>query len=255
MNLLKNKIVLITGASSGIGKACAEHFAASGAKLILTARRIERLEKIASELSEKHQLAVYPMKLDVSNRTDAENIINQLPAEWREIDILINNAGCALTSDKIQDAQLDNWEVMIDTNLKGLLYVTHEILPTLLKNNRGHIINIGSIAGREYYPGGNIYCATKHAVNAISHSLRLDLLGSNIRVSEIAPGLVNTEFSTVRWNDKQKADEFYQDLTPLSADDIARTVHFCANQPEHVNISEMVVFPTAQASANHVSRK
>lgn len=252
---LKDKIVFITGASSGIGEACAHHFAQHGAKLILTARRIEKIEALAETLQEKHHTEVLSLKLDVQDKLAVKQHIEQLPLEWQAIDILVNNAGLALETAPIQSGNIEHWETMINTNLKGLLYVTRTILPGMIERERGHIINVGSIAGHEAYPLGNVYCATKHAVRAISKSLRLDLLGTDIRVSEIAPGAVNTEFSEVRWKDKQRADAFYQDFMPLVADDIADAVVYAASVPKHVNIAEMVVMPTHQASAQHIHRQ
>jgi len=254
MTKLKDKIVLITGASSGIGKACAEQFAAEGARLILTARRKERLDELAKQLKEQYQTQTLTLQLDVQDKTQVLALVEGLPAEWREIDVLVNNAGLALSSDKFQDGSIENWEIMIDTNVKGLLYMTRSILPGMLSRNRGHIINIGSVAGLEYYGGGNVYCATKHAVRAISKTLRIDILGSAVRVSEIDPGAVETEFSEVRWKDKARAKTFYSEFTPLMASDIADAVLYCATRPAHVNIAEMLVFPVDQASANHMHK-
>jgi 3-hydroxy acid dehydrogenase/malonic semialdehyde reductase len=252
---LKDKIIFITGASSGIGKACAEQFAKQGAKLILTARRIEKIKNLSDELREQYKTDSLPLQLDVRNKDEVIKLINNLPEAWKAIDVLLNNAGLALASDPIQSGNTENWDIMIDTNLRGLLYVTHAILPNMISRNSGHIINIGSIAGREVYPTGNVYCATKHAVRAISQSLRLDLLGTNIRVTEIDPGAVETEFSEVRWKDKERAKSFYSDFTPLVGNDIADAVIYCTTRPTHVNISEMVIHPTAQASLNHISRQ
>lgn len=254
MKSLENKIVFITGASSGIGKACAEQFAAAGANVIVTARRLEKIKTLADELQQTHRIKALPIELDVQDKIMVKNAIDNLPEEWEAIDILVNNAGLALTSDSIHQGEPNNWDVMIDTNIKGLLYVTRYILTGMTERNAGHVINIGSIAGHEYYPGGNIYSATKHAVKAISHSLRLDLLGKAIRVSNISPGAVETEFSEVRWKDKEKAKNFYQDFKPLVADDIADAVLYCASRPAHVNISEVIVMPTDQASCNHIHR-
>ena len=223
--MLKDKIVFITGASSGIGTACATEFAKLGAKLIISARRIDQLNDIANCLRQEYQIEVLPIQLDVRDKDTVQQVINNLPKEWQHIDILVNNAGLALTTDSMQNANTDNWDNMIDVNLKGLLYVTRNILPIMLKNNSGHIVNIGSTAGHDYYPGGNVYSATKHAVRAISKSLRLDILGSKVRVSEVDPGAVGgTEFSVVRWNNKEKAKEFYSTFTPLAATDVADAV-------------------------------
>ena len=184
-----------------------------------------------------------------------ESVFKKLESDGVDIDIVVNNAGIALSTDKLQDGKISNWETMIDTNVKGLLYVTRAALPCMIRRNQGHIINIGSVAGQTCYMGGNIYCATKHAVRAISKSLRLDLQGTAIRVSEIEPGAVETEFSEVRWNDKEKARQFYEDFKPLVAEDIADAVLYCATRPLHVNIAEVVVYPQAQASLTDICRK
>jgi 3-hydroxy acid dehydrogenase / malonic semialdehyde reductase len=255
MGQLKDKIILITGASSGIGEACAKQFAAQGAKLILAARRKERLEALAEKLTLNHQVSIHLLQLDVRDKAQVQQAIATLPSDWQAIDVLVNNAGLALSTDKMQDAKVENWEVMIDTNIKGLLYITNAILAGMVQRNRGHIINIGSIAGHEYYPAGNVYSATKHAVKAITKSLKIDLLGTDIRVTEIAPGAVETEFSEIRWNDKERAKNFYKDFKPLIADDIADIIVYCANAPAHVNIAEIIVTPVAQSSANHLHKK
>lgn len=252
---LKNQTVFITGASSGIGKATAILFAQSGARLILTARRIERLTALADKITKEHHVDVLPIQLDVQDKQAVINCIASLPNEWRDIDILINNAGLARESCKIQDGHFDSWETMIATNINGLLYVTRSILPLMQARNKGHIINIGSIAGREYYTGGNVYAATKHAVKAITESMRLDLLGTGLRISEVAPGAVHTEFSEVRWQDKKASDDFYSQFKALLAEDIADAIYYCATRPHHVNVAEILVLPTDQASANHVHRK
>lgn len=255
MQTLKNQIVFITGASSGIGKACAEQFAASGANVILTARRLDRITALAKELKTKYQIEALPIKLDVQVNDQVVQVVNGLPESWKKINILLNNAGLALATDTIQESEISNWNTMIDTNIKGLLYVTRAILPGMIARKQGHIVNIGSVAGHEYYPRGNIYSATKHAVKAINKSLRLDLLGTNIRVSEIAPGMVETEFSEVRWNDKERAKQFYADIEPLLPEDIADAVLYCTTRKPHVNVEEIIVTPTSQASANHVFRQ
>ena len=246
--------VLITGASSGIGKACAELFASLGAHLVITARRIDRLNAVASEISSKYGVRVLPIQLDVQKNSAVEAVFKHLEEQKIEIDILVNNAGLALASDKLQDGRVSNWDTMIDTNIKGLLYVTKGVLGSMIQRNQGHIINIGSVAGHGCYISGNVYSATKHAVRAISKSLRIDLLGTRLRVSEIAPGAVHTEFSEIRWSDKKRADQFYEDFTPLSAEDIADAVVYCATRPPHVNIAELVVYPQAQASLTDVYR-
>lgn len=255
MQTLNKKIVLITGASSGIGKACAEQFATQGARLILAARRIERIAQLAEDLKNKHQIDTLALQLDVQDKKQVANVIQDLPANWKHIDILVNNAGLALSSDKIQDGDINNWDTMLNTNVHGLLYVTRAILPDMITRKQGHIINIGSVAGHDCYPAGNVYSATKHAVKAISKSLRLDLLGTKIRVTEIDPGAVETEFSIVRWKDKEKANQFYSDFTPLIANDIADAIIYCTTRPQHVNIAEMIIYPTDQASVNHIHRE
>ena len=254
MDLLANKIVLITGASSGIGKACAHLFAAQGARIILSARRIERLEELVRELSHQYHQEHFVLPLDVCDKAQVKTQLGSLPSEWKSIDILINNAGLALDTFPLHQGIVEHWDTMIDTNVKGLLYVSREVIPGMIARGRGHVFNIGSIAGHEYYPNGNVYSATKHAVHAISKSMRLDLLGSPIRISEIAPGAVETEFSEVRWKDKHKAKEYYKDFQSLIAEDIADAVLYCATRPQHVDIEEMIIMPTAQASANHLHR-
>jgi 3-hydroxy acid dehydrogenase / malonic semialdehyde reductase len=253
---LKNRIVLITGASSGIGRSCARAFAGTGARLILAARRVDRLNELAVELKRKPGEDILLLALDVRNQPAVERAVNGLPVEWAAIDILVNNAGLSRGLDKIHEGKLDDWEEMIDANIKGLLYVSRAVIPGMVKRGRGHIINIGSVAGHEVYPGGNVYCATKFAVRALSKGMRIDLNGTPLRVSEIAPGMVETEFSLVRFHgDKDRAGKVYQGLTPLSPDDIADAVIYCATRPPHVNISEMLVMPTAQASTTMVFRK
>lgn len=254
-NSIKAQTVFITGASSGIGKACAEQFAALGTNLVITARRIDRLEALATELTTQFGIDCTFLPLDVRDLKQVQNVFYHLEEKQITIDILVNNAGLALATDKIQDGHIDNWDTMIDTNVKGLLYVTRAMLPSMIQRNRGHIINIGSIAGHGSYTAGNVYCATKHAVRALSQSMRLDLLGTAIRVSEIDPGAVETEFSEVRWKDKTRAKQFYQGFEPLVAEDIADAVIYCATRPSHVNIAELVVFPQAQASLTDLYRK
>lgn len=255
MQSLKNKIVFITGASSGIGAACAEQFAQLGCHVILAARRKDRIENLGNQLAEEHKVSVLAVEIDVRNKQQVEQVIHELPENWRNIDILINNAGLALDTLPIQEGIIDHWDTMIQTNLNGLLYVTRAILPIMLKRNAGHIINISSTAGHDHYPKGNVYSATKHAVRALSKSLRLDLLGTGLRVSDVAPGFVHTEFSTVRWKDQDRADKFYAEFDPLTPDDVADAVAFCATRPAHVSIAEMVITPTDQASVNHLHRK
>ncbi|STX28836.1 L-allo-threonine dehydrogenase, NAD(P)-binding [Legionella beliardensis] len=251
---LDKKIVLITGASSGIGEACAKLLAAQGANLILTARRFNKLQALANTLQQKHAIEVLPIELDVRDQEAMGNFYETLPTAWQPIDILINNAGLALATDPIQQGQTDNWDTMIDTNIKGLLYISRFILPSMIKRGQGHVVNMGSVAGQDCYVNGNVYCATKHAVRSITKSMRLDLAGTGIRVTEIAPGAVDTEFSVVRWNDAEKAKAFYQGFDPLMGEDIADAVLYALTRPAHVNIAEMTIFPTAQASCSLISR-
>jgi 3-hydroxy acid dehydrogenase / malonic semialdehyde reductase len=253
---LTNRLVMITGASSGIGAACARSFAAVGATLILVARRLERLQALAAELQQESQTQCLCVALDVSDREAVLSTLMDLPADWANIEILVNNAGLSRGLDAFQSADLNDWEEMLDTNVKGLLYVTRTLLPGMIERGRGHIINLGSIAGHQTYPKGNVYCASKAAVRAITEGLKLDLLGTPIRVSTVDPGLVNTEFSQVRFHgDKQRADTVYAGLTPLTANDIADVVLFCATRPAHVNINEVVLMPVDQASATLVHRQ
>ena len=253
---LKEKVVFITGASSGIGRSCARAFASQDARLILAARRRDRLEELAAELKLLPRRKVLILALDVRSRTAVERAVNEIPPAWDAVDILVNNAGLSRGLDKLHEGKLDDWEEMIDTNVKGLLYVSRAIIPGMVKRGRGHIINIGSVAGHEVYPNGNVYCATKFAVKALSKGLRLDLSGTGVRVSSVDPGLVETEFSLVRFRgNKERAEKVYQGLTPLSPDDIADAIVYCATRPPHVNVSEMIVMPTDQASTTLVHRK
>ncbi len=256
METLKNKIVFITGATSGIGKACAESFASEGAKLILIARRENLLTDIKNELYVKHNTETLTITLDVRNRNEVQKVVTSLPDPWKNIDILVNNAGLAKGMNKIYEDDIDNWEDMIDTNIKGLLYVTRAIVPGMVERENGHIINIGSTAGHEAYPKGHVYCATKHAVNAITKGLRMDVVDKNIRVSTVDPGAVETNFSVVRFSgDKEKAKNVYKGLTPLTGSDVAEAVLFCATRPPHANIAEIILMPTQQASAMVFHRK
>lgn len=249
MESLKEKIVFVTGASSGIGKSCAYAFAAKGANLIISARRENIVEEIAKDIREKFGVKVYTFKLDVRNREEITKAVSALQGEWKGIDILINNAGLARGMDKFYDDDPSGWDEMIDTNVKGLLFVTHAILPGMIERKFGHIINIGSIAGREAYPKGAVYCATKHAVDAITRSLRMDTIDKNILVSTIDAGMVETNFSNIRFGDTEKAKNVYKGLTPLTGDDIADAVVFCASRPAHVNIAEITLLAARQASA------
>ena len=253
---IQGQIVAITGASSGIGASCAKMFAQKGASLILAARRREKLEAVAAEIRQTYQSKVYLLEIDVSDRAMVETSIATLPEPWNEVDILVNNAGLSRGLDKLQQGKIQNWEEMIDTNLKGLLYVTRSLLPGMVERNQGHIINIGSIAGHQAYVGGNVYCATKAAVRTLSQGLKMDLLGTPIRVSCVDPGTVETEFSQVRFRgDTKKAEKVYQGFNPLTPDDIAEVVVFCATRPPHVNMSEVLVLATDQSSATMINRQ
>ena len=256
MKKLENKTVFITGASAGIGKACAIAFAEEGANLLLAARRVERLKELAEELIGKHKIKLKIIKLDVRNRNEVKDTLTSLNDEWKNIDILINNAGLARGFNKIYEGEIDDWEEMIDTNIKGLLYVTRQILPKMVEQQRGHIINLGSVAGHETYPSGNVYAATKFAVDALTKSIRMDVLDKNIKVSTVDPGLVETEFSVVRFSgDDEKASNVYEGIVPLTGEDIADAVLYCATRAEHVNINEIILTPLAQASPTMVHRK
>ena len=255
MTSLRDKIVFITGASSGIGMSCARIFAADGARILMAARRLDRLNKLAAELRAAAKVPVHAFALDVRDQQAVERAVGGLPPEWAAIDVLINNAGLSRGLDKIHEAKLSDWEEMIDTNIKGLLYVSRAVIPGMVKRGAGHVINIGSIAGHELYPGGNVYCGTKFAVKAISQGIRIDLVATPIRVSSVDPGMVETEFSLVRYHgDKEKADKTYKGYKPLSPDDIADAVHYCATRPPHVNINDMIVMPQAQAGVLVVNR-
>jgi hypothetical protein len=250
-----NRIVLVTGATAGIGLSTARIFAKNGYDVIITGRRNERLNELEKELL-KYGSRVLSLNFDVRDLKQVESTLGALPKDWKEIDILVNNAGLAVGLGHIDAGVVDDWERMIDTNIKGLLYVTRTISPGMTERGRGHIINIGSIAGKEAYENGNVYCATKHAVDALSKGMRIDLLHNGIKVTNIAPGLVDTEFSIVRFKgDSDKAEVPYKGLKPLTGDDIADTIYYCATLPAHVNINDVVIMPTAQASANHYSRK
>jgi NADP-dependent 3-hydroxy acid dehydrogenase YdfG len=250
MNSLKEKIIFITGASSGIGKSCAYVFAQKGANLVISARRKNLIDEVADDISKKFGVKIYAGKVDVTKRMDVIGFVNSLPGEFKNIDILINNAGLARGLNKFYEDNPDGWEEMIDTNVKGLLYVTHAILPGMIERKFGHIINIGSIAGHEAYPKGAVYCASKHAVDAITRSLRMDIIDKNILVSTIDAGLVETNFSKIRFNgDEEKAKNVYKGLTPLTGDDIANAVVYCATRPPHVNIAEITLLAARQASA------
>jgi serine 3-dehydrogenase len=255
MTNLKDSIVFITGASSGIGYSCACTFAGAGAKLILVARRKKRLEKLAANLRKQFNTETFVGELDVRDKRAVTKFYKKLPAEWRQIDILVNNAGLSRGLDKLYEGKVEDWEEMIDTNVKGLLYVSRTVLPRMVERRKGTVINIGSIAGHDVYPGGNVYCATKHAVDALTKGMRMDLVDTPIRVCTVDPGLVETEFSEVRFHgDKERAKKTYQNMTPLTPDDIADAVLFAATRPLHVQIAELIIMPTAQASTTLVHR-
>lgn len=251
-----SKITLITGATAGIGEACAYLFAREGYDLILTGRRKDRLENLAAEINRQYNVRVAISAFDVRNRQDVLDNLEHLPEEWKKVDVLINNAGLSQGLDPIQNGSFDDWDTMVDTNIKGLLYVSKVVSKWMVSNGQGHIINLGSIAGKEVYPNGNVYCATKHAVDALNKGMRMDLLPYGIRVTAIHPGAVETEFSEVRFKgDTDRAKKVYEGFTPLMANDIAETIWFAVSRPAHVNINELTVMPTAQASATQIFRK
>lgn len=253
---LEGRTVLVTGASSGIGAACAEAFAAVGCRLLLVAKRRERLDDLAKGLREKHGAEVLTGSLDVRDRAAVEAWVERLPAPWREIEILVNNAGLARGLAPLHEGEVTDWEEMIDTNLKGLLYVTRAVLSGMVARGGGHVIMIGSIAGHEVYAGGNVYCATKHAVAALTRAIAIDTLGTGVRVSSVDPGLVDTEFSLVRFHgDADRARAVYKGIEPLHSRDVAEAVLFCATRPAHANVREMVLLPSEQAGAVHVHRE
>lgn len=249
-----NKTAFITGATSGIGKATAEIFAKNNIRLILCGRRAERLKELQNELSKLTEVTT--LQFDVSKRTEVDAAMNALPENFKQIDILINNAGNAHGLSTIQDGNIDDWDAMLDINVKGLLYVSKAIIPQMIENNNGFIVNIGSTAGKEVYKNGNVYCASKFAVNALNKSMRLDLNEHNIRVSAIHPGLVQTEFSEVRFKgDIDRAASVYSKLDALQAEDIAHTILFMIHAPEHVTLADITILPTAQASATVLNKR
>lgn len=250
------KTILITGATSGIGEAVAYKMAEIGHRLILTGRRHERLIELSEKLKAEFNTDILTLNFDVRERMIVEVVFNSLPHQWQDIDVLVNNAGLAAGLAPLQDGDVNDWETMIDTNIKGLLYTTRAILPFMIERKKGHIINIGSIAGTETYPNGNVYCATKHAVNSLSEGMRMDLVHTGVKVSQILPGAVETEFSLVRFKGNQaKADKVYEGFTPLTGKDVADAIAFVIGAPEHVNISDMMILPSAQASATITNRK
>ena len=251
-----NKIILITGASSGIGEGCARKFASEGAKLILNSRSADKLEALAQELKEKYGTACYVLPFDVRNRKAAADALASLPEEWKAIDVLINNAGLVIGMDKEHEGDLDEWDIVIDTNIKSLLAMTRMVVPGMVERGCGHIINIGSIAGDATYPGGSVYCATKAAVKALSDGLRIDLVDTPLRVTNIKPGMVETNFSVIRFRgDKEKADSVYKGIRPLTGEDIAEVAYFAASAPEYMQIAEVLVMPTNQATGTIAYKK
>ncbi len=255
MQKFKNKIVLITGANSGIGLACAEQFAKIGAKLIVTARQQKTLDALVADLQKRFSVAVHGVLMDVRNSKQVNAGLEHLPAEWQAIDVLVNNAGLSSGLDKMQDVKDEDLDLMIDTNIKGLIYVTRAVLKGMLVRSQGHIINLGSISSRQVYTGGAIYCATKFAVRALTIGTKMDVHGTPIRVTLVDPGMVKTSFAKTRFKgDVEKADSIYKDMNHLIGDDIASAIVYCATLPEHVNIPEIQVFPTDQTASHLVHR-
>ena len=250
------KIALITGATSGIGKACAEKFATKDYNVIITGRRNNRLQELRQKLEHISHVKVLPLCFDIRKKEEVVKAIESLDNSWKNIDVLVNNAGLALDLSPIQDGDFEDWDTMIDTNIKGLLYISRLVSGIMIEKGSGHIINIGSIAGKESYPGGNVYSATKHAVEGLTKSMRLDLFQHGIKVSQIAPGAVETEFSDVRFKgDKDRAKKVYDGYQPLTGKDIAESVYFVATQPDHVNINDLLIMPMAQANATTFHKK
>jgi len=256
MTDLKGKLILITGASSGIGKACATEFAKLGANLLLAARRLDRLTKLSKELEEKYEIKTKCILLDVRKYDEVKSTYNNLNQEWKKVDVILNNAGLARGFSKVYDADTNDWEEMIDTNIKGLIYVTRIFLPQMVERMEGQVINIGSTAGHEVYAYGNIYAATKFAVKALSQAIRLDVLDKGIKVTSVDPGMVITEFSEVRFSgNEERANKVYEGIEPLTAKDVADTVIFAATRPKNVNINQIILTPVQQASSTQVYRK
>lgn len=250
------KIILVTGATSGFGQAIAIKFAQNGHDLILTGRRKHLLDQLTQHLIDSYPIQVMPLSFDVRIQEEVEKNIHSLSDTWKNIDVLVNNAGLAVGLTPVHEGVIDDWERMIDTNIKGLLYMTHTVSALMVKRQSGHIINIGSIAGKEAYPNGNVYCATKSAVDALTRGMRIDLLPYQIRVTQIAPGAADTEFSLVRFKgDQERADHVYDGFTPLYAEDIAEVVYYATTLPDHVNINDLVIMPTAQANATTILRR
>lgn len=249
-----NKIALITGASSGIGRATAIKLAEIGMDVIITGRRTKLIGELEKEITTKTKSRALAVSFDITDNESVNRSVDRLPEDWQNIEILVNNAGLALGLDPFDSGNVNDWEIMIDTNLKGLLYISRKIIPNMISKKTGHIINIGSIAGKEVYPNGNVYCASKHAVDALTKSMRIDLLKYGIKVTQIAPGMTETEFSKVRFNgDVHKASQVYEGFTPLSAEDVAEAVIFAVTRPAHVNINDMLIMPSSQANStiNH----
>ena len=247
---------MITGATAGIGKATAALFAQEGYNLIITGRRAARLADLKENLEKLHPIEVLTLAFDVRDKAEVQEAINEIPFSWQKIDVLLNNAGLAKGFSDIQEGNTEDWETMIDTNIKGLLYVSRAIMPLMIANNNGQIVNIGSIAGKEVYAKGNVYCSTKHAVEAITKAMRMDLLPHKIKVSAVCPGAVETEFSEVRFDgDKKRAESVYDGYQPLKADDVAEAVLFVCKRPAHVNINDLLIMPTAQANTSNLLRE
>lgn len=248
-------IALVTGATSGIGKCTAEIFAKNGYDVIITGRREDRLNEIKKYLESAYKIKAHLLCFDVRKLSEVEKAIGSLPDEFKKIDVLVNNAGLAAGLSAIQDGNIDHWERMIDTNIKGLLYITKNVSKLMIENKKGHIINVGSIAGKEAYANGNVYCGTKHAVDALNKGMRIDLLPHNIKVSAVNPGMVETEFSVVRFDgDEARAKKVYEGLQPLKPEDIAETIFWMASRPAHVNINDVIIMPAAQANSTTVKR-
>ncbi len=256
MTVLRDQVVFVTGASSGIGEACARAFAAEGARLLLAARRVERLKSQESGLRDRGAGDVLSLELDVRDAGAVEAAVRGLPSPWRDIEVLVNNAGLSRGLDKLHEGSLSDWNEMLDTNVKGLLHVDRAVVPLMAARGHGTVIHLGSVAGRQVYPGGNVYCASKHAVRALTEGLRMDLLGTGVRVCGLEPGLVETEFSLVRFHGNAiKAGAVYRGLTPLRPEDVADVAVFVATRPPHVSVADVLLFPTDQASALHVHRR
>ena len=245
-----NKIVFITGATSGFGEACALRFAEAGYDIIINGRRADRLKRLKNDIEEKFSVRVLSLPFDVSKRNEVFNAVDTITGNWRNINVLINNAGLALGRDFFDEADLDEWDTMIDTNVKGLLYVSRAVLPLMISQNKGHVINLGSVAAKEVYEKGNVYCASKFAVDALSKSMRIDMLRHNIKVTAVHPGAAETEFSLVRFKgDEAKANAVYEGFKPLTARDVADVIFYCTTVPEHVCINDLVICPSQQADA------